>query len=175
MASLGHNWLLECGHYKAGNTFEISQWHQMNFITSQINWNTIIWLLVQVIIKSELWNTSPDGKIHGANMGLIRGRKVPGGPHVGPMNLAIWELWEGNPQIIVTKDQLWESGWLISYTLNSITFSTVEAPFRNFAQSTTIWLKCYVVNSRKKVAKQEHYNRQTSLVILRWACDGYDI
>ena len=33
-----------------------------------------------------------DSKVHGANMGPIWGRQVPGGPHVGPMNLAIWGL-----------------------------------------------------------------------------------
>ena len=32
----------------------------------------------------------PDSKVHGANMGPICGRQDPGGPHVGPMNLAIW-------------------------------------------------------------------------------------
>ena len=32
----------------------------------------------------------PDNKVHGANMGPIWGRQEPGGPHVGPMNLAIW-------------------------------------------------------------------------------------
>ena len=32
----------------------------------------------------------PDSKVHGANMGPIWGRQGPGGPHVGPMNLAIW-------------------------------------------------------------------------------------
>ena len=31
----------------------------------------------------------PDSKVHGANMGSIWGRQDPGGPHVGPMNLAI--------------------------------------------------------------------------------------
>ena len=31
----------------------------------------------------------PDNKVHGANMGPIWGRQDPGGPHVGPMNLAI--------------------------------------------------------------------------------------
>ena len=31
----------------------------------------------------------PDSKDHGANMGPIWGRQDPGGPHVGPMNLAI--------------------------------------------------------------------------------------
>ena len=32
----------------------------------------------------------PDSKDHGANMGPIWGRQDPGGPHVGPMNFAIW-------------------------------------------------------------------------------------
>ena len=33
----------------------------------------------------------PDSNVHGANMGPIWGRQDPGGPHVGPMNLAIWD------------------------------------------------------------------------------------
>ena len=32
----------------------------------------------------------PVSKVHGANMGPTWGRQDPGGPHVGPMNLAIW-------------------------------------------------------------------------------------
>ena len=34
--------------------------------------------------------SAPDSKIHGAKIGPIWGRQDPGGPHVGPMNLAIW-------------------------------------------------------------------------------------
>ena len=34
--------------------------------------------------------TYPESKVRGANMGTIWGRQVPGGPHVGPMNFAIW-------------------------------------------------------------------------------------
>ena len=34
--------------------------------------------------------TYPDSKVHGANMGPTWGRQGPGGPHVGPMNFAIW-------------------------------------------------------------------------------------
>ena len=34
--------------------------------------------------------TSPDNKVPGANMGPIWGRQDPGGPHVGPMNFAVW-------------------------------------------------------------------------------------
>ena len=32
----------------------------------------------------------PDSKVHGANMGPIWGRQDPGGPHIGPINFAIW-------------------------------------------------------------------------------------
>ena len=32
----------------------------------------------------------PDSKVYGSNMGPIWGRQDPGGPHVGPMNFAIW-------------------------------------------------------------------------------------
>ena len=34
----------------------------------------------------------PDSTVHGANMGPIWGRQDPGGPHVGPMNLAIRDI-----------------------------------------------------------------------------------
>ena len=33
----------------------------------------------------------PGTKVHGANVGPIWGRQDTGGPHVGPMNLAIWD------------------------------------------------------------------------------------
>ena len=35
---------------------------------------------------------TPDSKVHGANMGPTWGRQDPGGPHVGPMNFAIWDV-----------------------------------------------------------------------------------
>ena len=34
--------------------------------------------------------TIPESKVHVANMGPIWGRQDPGGPHVGPINFAIW-------------------------------------------------------------------------------------
>ena len=36
--------------------------------------------------------SSPDSKVHGANMGPIWGRQDPGGVHVGPMNFAILDI-----------------------------------------------------------------------------------
>ena len=43
--------------------------------------------------KSDLYPSLmiPDSKAHGTNMGPIWGRQDPGGPHVGPMNFAIWD------------------------------------------------------------------------------------
>ena len=35
-----------------------------------------------------------DSKVHGANMGPMWCRQDPGGPHVGPMNFAIWDLYQ---------------------------------------------------------------------------------
>ena len=34
----------------------------------------------------------PDSKVYGANMGPTWGQRDPGGPHVGPMNFAIWDV-----------------------------------------------------------------------------------
>ena len=44
---------------------------------------------------------APDSKVHGANMEPIWDRKDPGGPHVGPMNFAIWGAY-----IILKQDQI---------------------------------------------------------------------
>ena len=40
----------------------------------------------------------PDSWIHGANMGPIWDRQGPGGPHVGPMNFAIWDVALSDPK-----------------------------------------------------------------------------
>ena len=38
--------------------------------------------------------SGPDSKVHGGNLGPIWGRQDPCGPHVGPMNFAIWvDIW----------------------------------------------------------------------------------
>ena len=39
-----------------------------------------------------LLENDPNSKVHEAKMGPIWGQQDPGGPHVGPMNLAIWDL-----------------------------------------------------------------------------------
>ena len=44
--------------------------------------------------NQELRKNIPDSKVHGANMGPTWGRQDPGGPHVGPMYFAIWDMSE---------------------------------------------------------------------------------
>ena len=52
-----------------------------------------IWSLPRTFVS----RTVPDGKGYGANMGPAWGRQHPGGPHVGPMNLAIWAMQTSHP------------------------------------------------------------------------------
>ena len=42
------------------------------------------------IQRAERDINNPDSKVNGANMGPFWDRQDPGGPHVGPMNFAIW-------------------------------------------------------------------------------------
>ena len=53
------------------------------------------------LVKSEFRENDiiPNSKFHGANMGPIWGRQDPGGPHVGPMNFAIWDYSSMAPKL----------------------------------------------------------------------------
>ena len=54
------------------------------------------------LVRKDGVNNIPDSKVHGANMGPIWGRQDPGGPHVGPMNFAIWDhLMNDNIHMII--------------------------------------------------------------------------
>ena len=48
-------------------------------------------MYARVFIGCQHRDGTPDSKVHGANMGPNWGRQDPGGPQVGPMNLAIWD------------------------------------------------------------------------------------
>ena len=52
------------------------------------------WSVHELSMKTQ--DRIPDSKVHGTNMGPIWGRQDPGGPHVGPMNFAIWNLYKHN-------------------------------------------------------------------------------
>ena len=46
--------------------------------------------LHEPMVNFHPWVSVPDSKVHGTNMGPIRGRQNPCWPHVGPMIFAIW-------------------------------------------------------------------------------------
>ena len=61
--------------------------------------NPMLHFLISVSNRGpcSLWiDTSPNSKLHGANMGPIWGRQDPGGLHVGSMNDAIWFSWDSS-------------------------------------------------------------------------------
>ena len=81
-----------------------------------------------VLIGEHNSNAYPDNKVHGANMGPIWGREVPHGPHVGPMNFAIW-VWPQCPDnevtpplywpiILMVQDLIKQQLWLVQFMVN---------------------------------------------------------
>ena len=56
-----------------------------------------------------VWTTilvNPDNKVHRANMGPNWGRQDPGGPNVGRMKIAIWEVFLSH--LMMGYEQAWE-------------------------------------------------------------------
>ena len=56
--------------------------------------SVVVSLIDEIVIASHLDHRGPDkivAILKLTNIGFIWGRQDPGGPHVGPMNLAIWE------------------------------------------------------------------------------------
>ena len=56
----------------------------------------------------------PDSKVRGANMAPIWGRQDPGGPHVGPMNFALWDVFQN----IFVDISLWPFGISIFFVID---------------------------------------------------------
>ena len=75
-----------------------SWYHKKSVLKSRLKWSDRCWIwsgftwnnCTRRACCSRLYCVFPDSKVHGANMGPIWGRQYPGGPHFGPMNLAIW-------------------------------------------------------------------------------------
>ena len=84
--ALDTNNVLECGFLALSPLTEIkiSQFALMKIVNLQVN--------LMIHLYEEKQHNNPDSKAHGANMGPICGRHDPGGPHVVPTNLAIWEV-----------------------------------------------------------------------------------
>ena len=72
-----------------------------------------VWTATKHTRPMLLWapGSSPDSKVHGANMGSIWGRQDPDGPLVGPMNFSIWEVTSG-------ASRLQSTGFQCHYTQN---------------------------------------------------------
>ena len=69
---------------------------------------------IQYIYKL-FWTVSfPDSKDHGANMGPIWGRQGPGGPHVSPMNFAIWATKWCVGHVLQYRPICLKNSWVIS-------------------------------------------------------------
>ena len=73
-------------YYRRNDNFSNS-WQTV--YQSQWHWSIIrAWYIP---LANSLEEVSPDSKVDGANMGPTWVLSAPGGPHVGPINLAIWE------------------------------------------------------------------------------------
>ena len=64
------------------------------------------WCMYMAVSQTLIDITSPDSKVHGAYVGPTRGRQDPGGPHVGPMIIAIWASYIWHKTIIKGKSYL---------------------------------------------------------------------
>ena len=111
---------------------------------------TIVFTLMHGEVNNPLLGEQyPDSKVHGANMGPIWGRQDLGGPHVGPMNFAIWVE-------CVPKQAKWlGSKWLVKSPNNE----KQKTPQVNWVQRQG-QVKCQVTSrkiwDRKKAQLYQH-------------------
>ena len=62
------------GHYDSASSHAAESFEHINFVVTYMK------------------QTYPDSKVHGANMGPTLVLSALDGPHVGPMNFAIWVI-----------------------------------------------------------------------------------
>ena len=79
----------------------------------------------------------PDSKLHGANMGPTWGRQVPGGPHVGPMNLAIRDDFKRSASVVVGSPRSW---WRQSYICDVCFLSPPSLHKHGTVPDIKIWM-----------------------------------
>ena len=99
------------GHHEDTNSVQYSLTHLPSWVSNVVSimrnlekneYFIIIWYCIEVKhveqqefeagkIQICLNSNNPDSKIHVTSMGPIWGQQDPDGPHVGPMNFAIWE------------------------------------------------------------------------------------
>ena len=108
--------------FVTGCTGELSLWQVMKFLSTTsgaTSYKHFIQIRVFVFSSCAL-HTTPDSKVHGANMGLIWGRQDPGGPHelchLG-RDLNGWtKLWEIISHSIVFSNYVLQNLHVMSYT-----------------------------------------------------------
>ena len=99
---------------------------------------TFVWWRLDLVII-------PDSKFNGANVGPIWDRQNPGGPHVGPMNFAVWDcfviqaeieyiFWVGISYLIRPKE--WDN------KTHKI-INTLKTLSNEFTSLKIFWLKFY--------------------------------
>ena len=66
----------------------------------------------------------PDTKVHGVNVGPVWGRQDPGGPHVGPMNLAIWVSMHYITALVPQCGHWWPVQFIM-YDIAAMTLDTI--------------------------------------------------
>ena len=82
---LGQNWQWPAAWWQQAITWT-------NFYLLVKLWGKVVYLkLLPHFSNNSLWHSNPDSKVHGANMGPTWVLSSPGGPHVGPMKIAIRE------------------------------------------------------------------------------------
>ena len=69
---------------------QVIQKHEHVYLPVLSSLDTEMAVTVAILPPSEI--KPPDSKDHGANMGPSWGRQDPGGPHVGHINFAVWDL-----------------------------------------------------------------------------------
>ena len=96
------------GQWAVGPVFIPHKIHVVIQIESIVLLGELIkWVSKHTSMTSLLPGDNPDGKVNGANMASIWGRQDPGGPHVGPMNFAIWEAIRRIRHIILVSFHIW--------------------------------------------------------------------
>ena len=89
------------------------------------NGHSSVWVMVVLLF---CYCAYPDSKVHGANMGPTWVRQDPGGPHVGPMNFAIWvyiEISRILRDVHVRRLVMWRTPAMNGFSLNTQNFLNV--------------------------------------------------
>ena len=83
------------------------------------------------VILTETFIHTPNNKVHGANMGPTCVLSSPGGPHVGPMNRAVWDrasailansalyVWYIRLVCYIFKDVYWTGNYMNNFIWQS--------------------------------------------------------